>query len=332
MMRLTRGRLAVLVSSLLAVGLALFGVTASATTASASTTRNYLVTLYGWPDNSPPGNAIAYPENEGYPTIHDVASGTGTYADPITFATDEAELPVGTIVYYPYLHRYFINEDDCTECDEDWTGSGPDGGPNLYHIDLWINGQNGNSNDVINCEDNLTQNSESVISDPPSTEPVDTTPLFDSSTDTCYDPSSFTGGGGGGGGGGSGGATSYPATSAALGGAATLSDCDACADGQKVSDVGGGGSGTVTFSGVSEPSAGSYQLTVSYLSVGKARPATVTVNGARQTVSFAETSSSSYSVVGTRTVTVSLKSGSGNTVEFSGSGTSGAPDIAGISV
>jgi hypothetical protein len=326
-MRLTRGRLAVLVSSLLAIGLALFGVTASATTASASTTRNYLVTLYGWPDNSPPGNAIAYPENEGYPTIHNVASGTGTYADPITFATDEAELPVGTIVYYPYLHRYFINEDDCTECDEDWTGSGPDGGPKLYHIDLWINGQNGNSNDVINCEDDLTQNSESVISDPPSTEPVDTTPLFNSSSNTCYNPSSFTGGGGGGGGG-----NSYPATAAALGGGATLNSCSACADGEKISDVGGGGGGTVTFSGVSESSAGSYTLTVSYLSVGKARPATVTVNGTAQTVTFAETSASSYSVVGTQAVTVKLKSGSANTIEFSASGTSGAPDIAGISV
>jgi hypothetical protein len=46
---------------------------------------------------------------------------------------------------------------------------------------------------VINCEDNLTQNSAQVIINPPSDEPVDTTPLFDSSSDTCYDPSSFGG-------------------------------------------------------------------------------------------------------------------------------------------
>ena len=70
-------------------------------------------------------------------------------------------------MYYPYLHRYFIMEDDCVACDEDWTGQGPDGGPGLHHIDLWINGQNGNSNDVINCEDSLTQGSSSVIIDPP---------------------------------------------------------------------------------------------------------------------------------------------------------------------
>jgi hypothetical protein len=200
-MRLTRRRLTALFSGLLAVALCALGLMASTAPAQASTTRNFLVTLYGWPDNSPPGNAIAYPENGGYPTIHNVASGVGTYANPITYATDQAELPVGTIVYYPYLHRYFIMEDDCTECDEDWTGHGPDGGPNLYHIDLWINGQNGDSNDVINCEDNLTQNSESVIVNPPGTEPVDTTPLFNSSNNACYNPSSFTGGGGGGGGG-----------------------------------------------------------------------------------------------------------------------------------
>ena len=195
-MRLTKRRATTLAGGLTVLALTGLGVTAAGTTPAHadSSTQTFLVTLYGWPDNSPPGNAIAYPENGGYPTIHDVASGTGTYDDPITFATDQAELPIGTIVYYPYLHRYFIMEDDCTECDEDWTGSGPDGGPGLYHIDLWINGEDAqSSDDVINCEDNLTQNSAEVIINPPSDEAVDTTPLFDSSSDTCYDPSSFSG-------------------------------------------------------------------------------------------------------------------------------------------
>ena len=196
-MRLIKRRLSALGIGLCCVALALMGLAVSSGTARASTTRNFLVTLYGWPDNSPPGDAIAYPEDGGYPTIHNVASGLGTYSDPVTFATDQAELPVGTIVYYPYLHRYFIMEDDCTECDEDWTGQGPDGGPGLYHIDLWIGGQNGNANDVINCEDDLTQNSAPVIVNPPSNEPVDTTPLFNSSNNQCYNPSSFSGGGGG---------------------------------------------------------------------------------------------------------------------------------------
>jgi hypothetical protein len=193
--RLIKRCLRPLVIGLLGVGLTFVGLAVPSGVAKASTTTNFLVTLYGWPDNSPPGDAIAYPEDEGYPTIHNVASGVGTYSDPITFATDQAELAIGTIVYYPYLHRYFIMEDDRTECDEDWTGQGPDGGPGLHHIDLWIGGENGNSTDVINCEDNLTQNSAPVIVDPPSNEPVDTTPLFNSSTNTCYNPSSFNGGG-----------------------------------------------------------------------------------------------------------------------------------------
>src|SRR4051794_23853261 len=40
----------------------------------------YAVTLFGWPDNDPPGDGIAYPQ------IHDRAGGTGTYDDPVTFA------------------------------------------------------------------------------------------------------------------------------------------------------------------------------------------------------------------------------------------------------
>jgi hypothetical protein len=146
--------------------------------AHATTSQNFLVTLYGWPDNSPPGNAIAYP------VIHSGAGGTGTYSDPITFATDQNELAPGTIVYYPYLHRYFIMEDDCVQCDQDWNNG-------TYHIDLWVGGEGGDSNAVINCEDNLTQNSAEVDINPPSNEPVDTTPLFDSSSNTCYNPSGF---------------------------------------------------------------------------------------------------------------------------------------------
>ncbi|HEY3868214.1 MAG TPA: hypothetical protein VGM10_07675, partial [Actinocrinis sp.] len=106
-MRLTKRRLAMLVAALATVSTAALGLVASSGVAQASTTQNYEVTLYGWPDNSPPGDAIAYPADAGYPTIHNVASGTGTYSDPVTFATDSSELAIGTIVYYPYLHRYF---------------------------------------------------------------------------------------------------------------------------------------------------------------------------------------------------------------------------------
>jgi hypothetical protein len=162
------------ITPLVAAALTITGISL-AEQASASTTKSMLVTLYGWPDNSPPGDATAFGSGH--------AGGTGTYSNPVTFATDQQEFAPGTIVYYPYLHRYFVMQDECTECDSDWNNG-------KYHIDLWVGGQGGNTNSVISCEDNLTQDSGSVILDPPSNEPVDTTPLFNSSTNKCYNPSS----------------------------------------------------------------------------------------------------------------------------------------------
>ena len=76
-------------------------------------------TYYGWYDNTPPGCATAY---------SGCARGNGTYAHPITFASDKKEFPVGTILYYPTIEKYVRMGDDCQECDEDWSGKGPDGG------------------------------------------------------------------------------------------------------------------------------------------------------------------------------------------------------------
>ncbi|MGH7434474.1 MAG: hypothetical protein ACRENE_02285, partial [Polyangiaceae bacterium] len=99
----------------------------------AGTMMSVYVTFYGWADNSPPGGAIAYPMNGGFPTLHDTAGGTGTYADPITFATDKSEFPVGTRLYVPFIEKYVMMEDDCVECDSDWTTS------HKWHVDLWMN-------------------------------------------------------------------------------------------------------------------------------------------------------------------------------------------------
>ncbi|HEY4458626.1 MAG TPA: hypothetical protein VGN81_30215 [Pseudonocardiaceae bacterium] len=156
------------------------GAATSATSAPTSTSKSFYVTLYGWPDNSPPGAAIAYPKSDGNPTLHNTAGGTGTYSNPITYATDKSELAVGTKVYYSYLKRYFIMEDDCVECDHDWNNG-------KAHIDLWIGGKGGSSSKVIDCEDALTRTG-TVIVNPPSNEPVDTTPLFNSSGNKCYSP------------------------------------------------------------------------------------------------------------------------------------------------
>ncbi len=174
----------------------------AAATAQSAQSLNMLVTLYGWDDNSPPGCATAF---------SGCAGGLGTFSDPITLATDQAELPVGTLVYYAPLDRYFVMGDDCTECDEDWTGPGPDGGPGYRHIDLWAGGAAGdNSSALFSCEDHWTSNGQvPVIVDPPSGEPVANSgnggPVFIASTSHCWQPGDNGGPSSGGGGSG------YPA-------------------------------------------------------------------------------------------------------------------------
>jgi Ricin-type beta-trefoil lectin domain len=141
-------------------------------------------TYYGWFDNTPPGCATAY---------SGCAGGNGTFKHPITFASDKQEFAVGTILYYPTIEKYVRMGDDCQECDEDWSGKGPDGGPKFHHVDLWIGGQGGNAFDVINCEDGLTQGlpdgaplQTPFIVNPPANMPVSTEPLFNSHTNHCF--------------------------------------------------------------------------------------------------------------------------------------------------
>jgi Ricin-type beta-trefoil lectin domain len=151
--------------------------------ARAKTVEAY-VTYYGWYDNTPPGCATAYAG---------CVNGTGTYKDPITFASDIHEFPVGTLVYYPTVKKYFRMRDDCTECDADWTEKGPDGGPRLRHLDLWLGGKGGKEWDVIRCEDALTQARSNgsprmtpVIVNPPPGLPTSREPLFGTSSGRCF--------------------------------------------------------------------------------------------------------------------------------------------------
>jgi hypothetical protein len=152
----------------------------SAGDAGAPRTQAVYMTFYGWPDNSPPGNAIAYSKSDGFPTVHDGAGGTGTYADPITFATDQAELPAGTLLYAPVLQKYLVMEDDCAECDTDWAGS------KKWHIDVWMNSNaTDNGNAVLACEDQWTQTTTTVEVNPPPGRSATPPPLFDTSTNVC---------------------------------------------------------------------------------------------------------------------------------------------------
>ncbi|VVJ19403.1 Uncharacterised protein [Amycolatopsis camponoti] len=180
---MTRRALVLVVTLFLALASALAG----ATTANAATTQPTFLTFYGWWDNTPPGGDIAYPK------IHDTAGGKGSYADPITFATSSDELKPGTKVWVPRVKKYFIMEDGCDECSDDWNSKGPNGGPGLRHIDLWLGGKGGSAFDAIDCEDALTHYNadntpvmEPVVVDPPSNEDYDATPIFNTSTGECW--------------------------------------------------------------------------------------------------------------------------------------------------
>ncbi|GAA4253023.1 discoidin domain-containing protein [Dactylosporangium darangshiense] len=167
--------------------LAVIGVVAATGPAEAATNTKAFFTLYGWYDNTPPSAEIAYP------SVHDEAGGTGTYNDPLTFAAATGAAKPGTKIWVPRLRKYFVMEDGCDECDQDWNGKGPNGGPKLYHFDLWLGGKGGDPFDAINCEDALTHYNadgsatlEDVVIDPPSNEPYDPTPIFDLETGACY--------------------------------------------------------------------------------------------------------------------------------------------------
>ena len=145
------------------------------------------MTLYGYVDNSPPGTDIAHP------CIHSQAGGTGTYADPITFATDVAELGWCTIIYVPYMERYFIHEDECSQCDQTWNSA------HLYRFDMWAGGDASSllqpeRKALFGCESTWTRgNSPTDPSNPtieinPSSDlPVVTTPIFTPPT-SCWAP------------------------------------------------------------------------------------------------------------------------------------------------
>lgn len=167
--------------------------TQPAAAAPKASTALFYVTLYGFVDNSPPSAIISNP------VIHSKAGGTGTFSDPVTFATDTREEKPGTIVYYSYLKKYFIMEDTCTECSKDWTGNNGDNPTPVrdghrWRIDLWAGGnssdlKNPGKQALLDCEDNLTQdNGGQVTLNPASNLPVDTAPIFNTSTNKCYTP------------------------------------------------------------------------------------------------------------------------------------------------
>jgi hypothetical protein len=184
------------------------------------------MTNYGFIDNSPPSAIIEYP-NSGPKGHSQATEGSGTYADPITAASDTkfsqggATLAPGTMIYNPLTRKYYILEDGCRECSQDYScayddddDAGTPGDPpspcvnNSYlHIDFWM----GPSMDLGTTLDNQLQNCEglttlgdaynvnhaidggpgygttdgTVIINPPSNLPVETGTLY-TATGTCW--------------------------------------------------------------------------------------------------------------------------------------------------
>jgi hypothetical protein len=124
------------------------------------------VTFYGGLDNDPPASTeIAYPNGR-----HPAAGGTGTYADPVTVASDPRALPPGTLLYEPRLRIYLVMEDDCAECIIQWDHG------RVGHIDIWT-GTAGAG--LQACEQALTPDDPVTIEvNPPPGRPVDPRPLY----------------------------------------------------------------------------------------------------------------------------------------------------------
>lgn len=136
-------------------------------------------TGYGWPDNTPPGNAVSDP------SLHSGAGGTGSYADPITLAVghslvkgnDLLDYAAGTKFYLPTLRKYFIVEDTCGD------GSAPQNGPchtgfqGHPWLDLWVGGQGLSKSGTLACEDAITD-VHLMIKNPASTYAVVSGPVY----------------------------------------------------------------------------------------------------------------------------------------------------------
>ena len=140
--------------------------------AGGGTTDSVYMTFYGWWDNSPAGASIAYP------SIHQLAGGTGTFTDPVTFASVKAEYPAGTKLYAASIKKYLVMEDLCGACQTDWNNS------MSRRVDVWMNSDaQSNKSALASCENKKTQMT-TVQVNPPSGLPVSTTPLF-SDPSTC---------------------------------------------------------------------------------------------------------------------------------------------------
>jgi hypothetical protein len=107
-------------------------------------------------------------------------------------------------------------------------------------------------------------------------------------------------------------ATAYEAENAVLGGAASPSYCKLCTGASKAGNL-GNGSATVTFTNITVPRDGTYQLEIDYLTSGP-RSFFMSVNSA--TATELSLNGSTFDHPATTVVPVKLRAGE-NTIEFS---------------
>jgi hypothetical protein len=144
------------------------------------------ISFYSYADNAPAGTAIAYPQTSYSAAVHNSAGGTGTYADPVTLSSDIAEFPVGTRFYIASLQKYFVMEDDCPSCDQAWSAN------QSRLVNIWIGGNSSSSVATLGaCESTLhnlvnTNGAWAYVNPPAAGLTVDTTPLFNTASNTCY--------------------------------------------------------------------------------------------------------------------------------------------------
>ena len=99
--------------------------------------------------------------------VSELPGGTGTFDDPLTFASSSSIFSQCEVIYFPYIQKYLRFEDDCTACDKDAANG-------IVHIDIWAGNATVSGGDVqVACENKLTPSgNEIIVRNPPSGLPV----------------------------------------------------------------------------------------------------------------------------------------------------------------
>jgi len=121
--------------------------------------------------------------------------------------------------------------------------------------------------------------------------------------------------------------TTYEAEDATMSGSASVSYCSNCSGGSEVGNLGGGTGNDVTFTNVTAPAAGTYQMEIDYLTSGP-RSYYVSVNGGAATE--LDLNGSSFSLPTSTVIPVALKAGV-NTISF-GNSTGYSPGLDRIAI